>query len=84
MATRFRRFGVTAIGACAGVGLATWTLNPFDKSLTVNQHAFKQSMHADTQFTPFFYLYFLKCLIRVASERSINSNTPCQTKASSP
>lgn len=31
MAARFRKFGVTTVGACAGLGLAGWALNPFDR-----------------------------------------------------
>lgn len=37
MASRFRKIGVTSIGACAGVALATWTLNPFDRLYAVNR-----------------------------------------------
>ncbi|XP_055316527.1 glycerol-3-phosphate dehydrogenase, mitochondrial isoform X2 [Sitodiplosis mosellana] len=31
MAARFRKVGVTTLGACAGLGLAGWALNPFDR-----------------------------------------------------
>lgn len=31
MAARFRKIGITAAGACAGVAVATWALNPFDR-----------------------------------------------------
>lgn len=37
MASRFRKVGITAIGACAGASLAAWALNPFDKSFTVSK-----------------------------------------------
>lgn len=39
MAARFRKIGVTTVGACAGVALATWALNPFD-----NKSAFTVSV----------------------------------------
>lgn len=32
MAARFRKIGVTAVGACAGLGLTAWALNSKDKS----------------------------------------------------
>lgn len=38
MASRFRKVGVTAIGACAGAGLAAWALNPFDRKYAVSFH----------------------------------------------
>lgn len=35
MAARFRKIGVTTLGACAGLGLAGWALNPFDRQYAV-------------------------------------------------
>lgn len=35
MAARFRKIGVTTVGACAGLGLAGWALNPFDRQYAV-------------------------------------------------
>lgn len=32
MAARFRKLGVTTVGACAGAALAAWVLNPFERS----------------------------------------------------
>lgn len=36
MAARFRKIGVTTVGACAGLGLAGWALNPFDRQYAVS------------------------------------------------
>lgn len=36
MAARFRKIGVTTLGACAGLGLTAWALNPFDKQYGVS------------------------------------------------
>lgn len=36
MAARFRKVGVTTLGACAGLGLAGWALNPFDRQYAVS------------------------------------------------
>lgn len=38
MAARFRKIGVTTIGACAGLGIAAWALNPFDRQYVVSNH----------------------------------------------
>lgn len=35
MAAKFRKMGITTLGACAGLGLAGWALNPFDKQYAV-------------------------------------------------
>lgn len=40
MAARFRKVGVTTLGACAGLGLAGWALNPFDRQYAVSCIAF--------------------------------------------
>lgn len=37
MAARFRKIGVTTLGACAGLGLAGWALNPFDRQYAVSE-----------------------------------------------
>lgn len=36
MAARFRKISVTTLGACAGLGLAGWALNPFDRQYAVS------------------------------------------------
>lgn len=38
MAARFRKIGVTTIGACAGLGIAAWALNPFDRQYVVSSY----------------------------------------------
>lgn len=40
MAARFRKIGVTTLGACAGAAVAAWALNPFDKSFSVSFYFF--------------------------------------------
>lgn len=46
MAARFRKISVTTLGACAGLGLAGWALNPFDRQYAV------RSIHL-------YHLYFV-------------------------
>lgn len=51
MATRFRKIGVTTLGACAGLGLAGWALNPFDRQYAVRLIK--------------FYYFIAQCTIKI-------------------
>lgn len=61
MAARFRKIGVTTLGACAGLGLAGWALNPFDRQygVSLSESVFhcgsysKCQTHIDNSIFPF-------------------------------
>lgn len=71
MAARFRKIGVTTVGAAAGVALATWALNPFDRSsYSVNG---QMRIHSQNQWSPKITIFAGKC--------SGNRNATRQTTA---
>lgn len=80
MASRYRKLGVTTLGACAGGAIAAWALNPFERSpYKVSFPCQTYSIRIQRLIFICFFVFFSFCL--PAGECSGNRNATRQTTA---